>query len=108
MTESRPTPEEPTAESDAEFVVTDRPDANRFEMHRNGDLVGFADYRVQGDTLMVPHVETLRPHRGQGYGARLMDGLLEIIRADGRRIEPVCPFAADHIRSEPALHDLLA
>ncbi|MEZ5229877.1 MAG: GNAT family N-acetyltransferase [Acidimicrobiales bacterium] len=90
------------------FVVTDHPEANRFEMHRDGELVGFADYRVRGNTLAVPHVETLRPHRGQGYGARLMDGLLEIIRADGRRIDPICPFAAGHIAADPSLHELRA
>ncbi len=90
------------------FLVTDKPEANRFEMTNDGELVGFADYRQRGTTIVMPHVETLVQHRGQGYGARLMDGLLEIIRADGRRIEPLCPFAAGHIDNDPALHDLLA
>ncbi len=94
-------------QSDA-FVVTDHPAQNRFEMHRSGELVGFADYRVSGNTLSVPHVETLRQHRGQGYGARLMTGLCEIIREDGRKIDPICPFAAGHIDADPSLHDLLA
>ncbi|MGH1489215.1 MAG: GNAT family N-acetyltransferase [Acidimicrobiales bacterium] len=90
-----------------EFVVTDEPDQGRFVMHRDGNLVGFADYRQNDGAVIVPHVETLIAYRGQGYGARLMDGLLDILRADGRRIVPLCPFAADHIRQNEQFHDLL-
>jgi len=55
----------------------------------------------------VPHVETFPEHRGQGYAARLMEGLLSIIRADGRTITPLCPFAAGHVRDNEQHHDLL-
>ncbi len=91
----------------ADFTVADQPEQGRFVLLRDGELVGFADYRQSDDAIVVPHVETLAPHRGQGYGAKLMDGLLETIRADGRKIVPLCPFAADHIRQDPSVHDLV-
>ncbi len=97
-----------STEDDHGFVVTDRPENGRFEMTKDGETVGFARYRQQGTTVVVPHVETLAQYRGQGYGAHLMDGLLDIIRADGRRIEPQCSFAAAHMRADPKVHDLLA
>ncbi len=96
-----PTPTEPN------FAVVENVDGGRFELRRDGVLVGFASYRQQNDAVVVPHVETFPEHRGQGYAARLMEGLLAIIRADGRTITPLCPFAAGHVRDHTEHHDLL-
>ena len=90
------------------FSVTDDIETSRFLLHRDGELVGFADYHLHEGVVVLPHVETLHPHRGQGYGATLVDGVLEIVRSRGGRVAPVCPFAADHIRQNPQHHDLLA
>jgi len=88
--------------------VVENVEASRFELRDGDELLSLADYRTRDDVIVVPHVETIPAHRGQGNAARLMDGLLEIIRADGRSIVPLCPFAAAHIRDDPAHHDLLA
>lgn len=89
-------------------TVIDNTEASRFELRRGADLLSFADYRSRDGAIVVPHVETDPAFRGQGNAARLMDGLLEIIRADGRTIVPLCPFAAAHIRDDPEHQDLLA
>ncbi len=80
----------------------------RFDLHRDEILVGFATYSVEGNTLVVPHVETFTEHRGQGFAAMLMEGLLAILRSDGRRIVPLCPFAASHIQANSQHHDLVS
>ena len=90
------------------MTVTEDAEASRFELRQDGELLSFADYSTRGDSIVVPHVETIMAHRGRGNAARLMDGLLALIRADGRTIVPLCPFAAAHIRDDPAHHDLLA
>jgi len=79
----------------------------RFELLKNGEVVSFATYRQRENDVVVPHVETAPQHRGNGYAAELMDGLLAILRADGRTITPLCPFAAQHIRDNPHHQDLL-
>ncbi len=93
-------------------VVTDNADASRFELHAGDALLSYADYTVtrsaDATVVVVPHVQTIPEHRGQGNAAKLMDGLLDIIRSDGRRIEPICPFAVDHINNHPEHHDLRA
>ena len=89
------------------FEVHDDPDAGRFELRRDGELVSYAVYENRDGVVVVPHVETIARHRGNGYGARLMEGLLSIIRADQRRITPLCSFAASHIDEHPEHHDLL-
>lgn len=90
------------------FVVTENPDAGRFELHRDDELVSFATYRTHDDTVVVPHVETLWQHRGQGNADRLMAGMLDELDRTTRRIVPLCSFAASHIRDRPERHDLLA
>ena len=90
------------------FRVTENAEANRFELHRDGELVGYATYRFDGTAIVVPHVETVARHRGNGYGARLMDGILALIAEDGRRIVPLCSFARGHIHDNPQHHHLLA
>jgi predicted GNAT family acetyltransferase len=90
------------------FEVIDDTEASRYELRRDGTTVGLASYRRQGDQVVVPHVETFPEHRGQGFAARLMDGVLEQIRAAGESIVPLCPFAASHIRDNPEYHDLVA
>lgn len=94
----------------AGFEVTDNTEASRFELRRDGKLVGYATYRTDGDgdAVIVPHVETIAEYRGNGYAARLMDGLLAIIAGDGRRIVPLCWFARGHIDDNPQHQHLVA
>jgi len=90
------------------FEVLEDAEAGRFDLRRDGTVVSFATYHQQGATVIVPHVETIAEHRGQGYAARLMDGLVDLLRSSNRTITPLCPFAAGHIRDNPEHHDLLA
>lgn len=98
---------ESVADSDQDFVVTDNAATGRFELRRSGELVGFATYRTQGSAVVVSHVETLWQHRDRGYGARLMDGILGILRTDARTIVPLCAYAASYMRDHPEDGDLL-
>ncbi len=89
--------------------VVENVDAARFELWIAGEVLSFASYSSQPDgSVVVPHVETKPQHRGNGNAAFLMDGLLGLLRSSGRRIVPLCPFAADHVRSNQQHHDLLA
>ncbi|KAG1648097.1 hypothetical protein GQR58_030091 [Nymphon striatum] len=94
-----------SAEASAPAVV-ENTTLQRFELLRNGDVVSHADYRIDGDRLVVPHVETAAAHRGNGYAAELMDGMLALLRSSNRTIVPLCPFAAQHIRDNEQYHDL--
>ena len=94
------------ADDDAPAVV-ENAHLGRFELLHHGQVVSFASYTSSEGSIMVPHVETAPEHRGNGYAAQLMEGLLAIIRADGRTITPRCPFAAAHIRDNEQHHDLL-
>lgn len=90
-----------------DFTVVENPEQGRFELHRDDEIVSIADYRQGEGHVVVPHVGTPPQHRGQGYAGRLMDGMLGQLRASERRIVPICPFAAQHIRDNPEWHDLI-
>ncbi len=80
--------------------LTDNAARSRFEMVEQGMTV-WADYRRQGDTLIIDHVEAPPPLRGTGAAGRIMQGLVEAARAEGRRIVPLCGYAAAWLRRHP-------
>ena len=90
------------------FEVLNNIEASQFELHLRGEMVGLASYFECDSVVVVPHVETFLQHRGQGFADRLMAGLLLQIRDSGRRIDPVCAFAAQYLREHPEARDLLA
>jgi hypothetical protein len=87
--------------------VIDNPERSRFELEEQG-LVAFADYRLQGDRVVIPHVEAPLALRGTGTAGRLMTGVLDIIRERGLKVVPVCPYAAAFIRRHAEYQDLVA
>lgn len=87
--------------------VTDNPAESRFEMIENGHLA-FADYRRQGDRLIIPHVEAADALRGSGAAGRLMEGVLAQARSEGLKVVPLCSYAAAYMRRHPEHQDLLA
>ncbi len=87
--------------------VVDNQERNRFELEEQG-LIAFADYRLVGGRLVIPHVEAPVPLRGTGTAGRLMTGLLDQARARGLKVEPLCPYAAAFIRRHPEYQDLVA
>lgn len=87
-------------------VVNNR-ERSRFEMPLDGG-VAYAVYREAGDRLIVTHTETPAALRGRGHGEALVKGMLDCIRAEGRRITPRCGFVAAYMRRHPETQDLLA
>lgn len=89
-------------------IVREVADEGRFELLLDGQRLSFASFSEAGDVVTVPHVETAPEHRGNGNAALLMDGMLGLLRSSNRTITPLCPFAAEHVRSNKRHHDLLA
>jgi uncharacterized protein len=88
--------------------VRDNPERERYELIVDNRLVTIADYRLDGSTVVVPHVETEPAMRDQGMADRLMRGMLDDLRHRGLKILPLCTFAAAFIQDHPEDADLLA
>lgn len=87
--------------------VRDNPERHRFEMD-TGAGTAFASYRANGDILMILHTEVPRAVEGRGLGSQLVAGMLDLLRARGVKIVPLCGFVRAFIARHPDYADLVA
>jgi uncharacterized protein len=88
-------------------VVTDQPQRSRYELAIEGE-VAFIDYQRAGKLRVLTHAEVPAGLRGRGIAAELTAGALELVRAQGERVEARCPYVAQFIARNPQFQDLLA
>lgn len=88
--------------------VQHNPDESRYELSIDGEVVAFADYRVDGDRVVFPHTVVQPAHRGHGLGAELVRRALDDVRTTGRTVVPRCWYVAQFIDEHPAYRDLVA
>jgi uncharacterized protein len=83
-------------------VITDNPDARRFEAHLDGQLAGFADYQRTDELVVFTHTEVLTAFEGQGIGSAIARFALDQLQAEGtHKVLPVCPFIKVWIQRHP-------
>lgn len=87
--------------------VRDNPDRQRFEMPIEDDLA-FVSYRRISGVVDMLHAEVPARFGGRGYGAVLVQGALDLVRAEGSRVIPTCSFVAAFIQRHRDYQDLLA
>ena len=86
-------------------AVRDNRDQNRFELETEGGLA-FANYRRTPSAVIITHTETPRALRGRGIASELVKGVLDLIRADGRKVIAGCGFVVDYLHKHPEYADL--
>ena len=87
-------------------TVRDNPSCNRFELQTAAGLAN-ANYRRDDRSLTITHTEVTRAVDGQGIGSKLVRGMLDQIRQEGRQVVPRCSFVASYISRHPEYRDLL-
>jgi len=86
---------------DADLRVVDEPERNRYEGRLGEEVAGFVDYHLQPGLMTLLHTEVDRSHEGRGIGSRLIQGVLDDVRARGLRVLPVCPFVLAFLERHP-------
>ena len=81
--------------------------AGRYELLLDGEVVSLADFRIDGDRVVLPHTETLPAHRGEGLAEQVVRFALDDVRPSGRSVVPACWFVAEFIDGHPEYADLL-
>ncbi|HKJ10836.1 MAG TPA: GNAT family N-acetyltransferase [Ornithinimicrobium sp.] len=89
------------------ITVVNNAAASRFEIERDGNLVGHLDYQTQGGTVDLIHAEVDPSTRGEGLGAALVKGALDAIWDEKMTIIASCPFVASYIEQHPEYEPLL-
>jgi predicted GNAT family acetyltransferase len=78
---------------------------SRFELDVEGG-VAFANYRLASSTVIITHTETPRALRGRGIASDLVQGALQLIRADRLKVVAGCGFVVDYLQKHPEFADL--
>ncbi len=86
-------------------AVRDNTALSRFELDVES-AVAFANYRRAPGMVIITHTETPPRLRGRGIASELVQGALELIRADGGKVVAGCGFVADYLRRHPEFSDL--
>lgn len=84
-----------------------RDTGSRYELDEQG-LTSYADYRLDGARMYVDYVFSPPALRGSGASGRLMTSLSQDARSKGRKITPICGYAADWLKRSAEFRDLLA
>ena len=88
-------------------IVRDNKAQRRFELEVEGGIA-FANYRQTPQAVIITHTETPRALRGRGIASELVQGALELIRADGNKVIAGCGFVVDYLSKHPEFADLTA
>jgi predicted GNAT family acetyltransferase len=80
---------------------------SRYELVEDGAVIGFADYRIQGDVVVFDHTVIDRERRGHGLGAVLVQGALDDVRRTGRSVVPICWYVGQFIDTHSGYEDLV-
>jgi predicted GNAT family acetyltransferase len=91
-----------------EAAVVHEPERDRYALVVDGEVLAVAEYRDDGDRVVMHHTYTEPRHRGNGYAAQLVGGALDDLRSRGRTIVPTCWFVAEFVDSQPEYRDLVA
>jgi predicted GNAT family acetyltransferase len=87
--------------------VVDVPEKNRVEIRVDGELAGFADYSRLGGRIIFRHTEIHDAYEGRGLGSKLAQGALDLARAAGHPVVPLCPFVASYIERHPEYRNIV-
>jgi predicted GNAT family acetyltransferase len=58
--------------------------------------------------LFVHHTEVPREFEGRGIGSALVKAMLELARAEGLKVKPLCSFVSAYMQRHPEFADLRA
>jgi predicted GNAT family acetyltransferase len=87
-------------------TVRDNAGAQRYEMDIGG-RTAFISYRRAPGVVTLVHAEVPPELCRQGWGAQLARGALELVRGEGGKVVPRCPFIANYVETHPEFRDLL-
>ncbi len=84
------------------------PDANRYTLRIDDDLVCVADYSARPGAVYFTHTYTTPARRGHGHAASLIEFAMDDVEArTDARVVPTCSFVVDWFSDHPERRGLL-
>lgn len=86
--------------------VNDAPERQRFEILRDGEVLGHAAYQKTDQMIIFTHTEIDPSYEGQGLGSQLVRSALDQVRDSGLKVLPICPFVQAWMSRHPDYGEL--
>jgi hypothetical protein len=79
---------------------------NRFEIYSDGELAGFADFKIENQVISYTHTEIDPRFGGKGLGSQLIKEALDKALEQDLEVAPYCSFVSAYIKKsgEKYLH----
>jgi predicted GNAT family acetyltransferase len=90
-----------------DLVITDNSEQGVYEAAIEGQTVAGLVYDTAGNRVTLMVTSVLPEFRGMGVAGRLVGGVLDKLRTEGRTATVVCPFTASFVNTHPEYADVL-
>jgi predicted GNAT family acetyltransferase len=88
--------------------LMDNTSQGRFELSRDGELVGWLYYtHLKPNRYALQHTEVDSSHQHQGVAGAMVRRVLDEIRAREGTITAICPFVVDYLSRTTTYADLI-
>ncbi len=91
----------------SDYKVINNATESRYEMAVEGFLA-VADYETVGNVVAITHTGVPSELGGRGIASKLILHVLMDIKAQGKKVNPVCSFVASYVDKNPEWKPLLA
>jgi predicted GNAT family acetyltransferase len=81
-------------------TIRDNPDNDRYEIHEDDQLAGFAAYEISDGTIAFTHTEVDRAFEGRGLARQLVTEALDDARRRDLAVRPHCSYVRKVIASD--------
>ena len=82
-------------------------DEGRYEAHVDGQLA-FVEYKEKEGKVYLVHTEVAKELEGKGVAGKLVEKVLQDIKADVKKVVPRCSYVATYIKKHPEWERLVA
>ena len=90
------------------ITLSETASKGRYAYSADGGPEAEMTFSKAGDTiLIIDHTDVPEFYRGKGVGVLLVQRAVDDARTSGKKIVPLCPFAAAQFRRHPEWADVL-
>ncbi|MBC7813884.1 MAG: N-acetyltransferase [Burkholderiales bacterium] len=83
-----------------QLEVKHNTDKRRFEVDL-GSKTAIAEYRMAGNNIIFTHTEVPPEFEGMGIANKMAHVALEYAKAQGYKVQALCPFIAAYVQQHP-------
>lgn len=89
------------------LTVVNSPESSRYELRKDGERIGVAEYDLRGDAIVFTHTVIDEEKREKGMASQLVQTALDDVRANtGLRVVATCPYVRRWLSEHPEYQDL--